>query len=140
MNAKLRLEALKKSAENHLDYEDVFAAYCELKGVVDLRLMVPNHLSAEAVNDLILIDNLANLTFRNVNPVAQSARTEQGARLDEYMVMTERELADLIFKQGGRFNNPDAISVAMHRNIIDDVKNEKAAYERIALREAEDED
>lgn len=133
--AKARLDALKILAQNHIEFLDVYVLYSEIKGLVDLRLMNPNHLSDDAVNELILVDNLASLTMRSVNPEAIKVRTEQGARLDEYMVMSERELADLIFKHGGRFNNPDAISVAMHRKITDDVKNERACYERIEQRE-----
>ncbi|WP_169697757.1 hypothetical protein [Methylophaga nitratireducenticrescens] len=53
--------------------------------------------------------------------------------------MNERELADLILKQGGRFNNPDTISVAMHHGILDDAKNERAVYESIEKREAKTE-
>lgn len=132
--AKARLEALKILAEDHIDFMDVYVLYSEIKGMVDLRFMNPNHLSVDAINDLILVDNLASVTMRNVNPEAIKARTEQGARLDEYMAMKESELADLIFKHGGRFNNPDAISVAMHRGILDDVKNEYATYEQIAKR------
>ena len=134
--AQIRLEALKVLAADYIDFQDVFAMYCEIRGLVELRLIEPNYLSDEVINELILIDNIANLTMRAVNPEAVILRTEQGARLDEYMAMSERELADLIFKQGGRFNNPDAISVAMHRGVIDDVKNERSAYERIAQRES----
>ena len=134
--AQIRLEALKVLAADYIDFQDVFAMYCEIRGLVELRLIEPNYLSDEVINELILIDNIANLTMRAVNPEAVILRTEHGARLDEYMAMSERELADLIFKQGGRFNNPDAISVAMHRGVIDDVKNERSAYERIAQRES----
>lgn len=134
--AKARLEALKILAHDHIEFLDVYVLYSEIKGLVDLRFMNPNHLSDDAINELILVDNLASLTMRNVNPEAIKVRTEQGARLDEYMAMSDRDLADLIFKHGGRFNNPDAISVAMHRGILDDVKNERAAYEQIAKREA----
>lgn len=135
--AKQRLEALKILALDHIEFQDVFGLYCEIRGLADLRYMEPNYLSDNSINELILVDNLANLTMRAVNPEAVKLRTEQGARLDEYMIMSERALADLIFKEGGRFNNPDAISVAMYRGIIDDVKNERAAYERLDLREAD---
>ncbi|MBN45321.1 MAG: hypothetical protein CMH23_02490 [Methylophaga sp.] len=138
--AKARLEALKILAEDHIEFMDVYVLYSEIKGLVELRFMNPNHLSDDAINELILVDNLASLTMRSVNPEAIKVRTEQGARLDEYMAMSERELADLIFKHGGRFNNPDAISVAMHRRILDDVKNERAVYESIDRRETTDKD
>ncbi|EGL53934.1 MAG: hypothetical protein VX829_07905 [Pseudomonadota bacterium] len=135
--AKARLEALKVLAADHIEFQDVFSLYSEIKGLVDLRYMNPTHLSDDAINELILIDNLASLTMRNVNPAAIKVRTEQGARLDEYMTMNERELIDLIFKHGGRFNNQDAISVAIHRGLLDDVLSERLAYEQVAKREVE---
>ncbi|MAX52315.1 MAG: hypothetical protein CMH22_10080 [Methylophaga sp.] len=107
---------------------DVYVLYSEIKGLVELRFMNPNHLSDDAINEMIFVDNLASLIMRSVNLEAIKVRTEQGARLDEYMAMNERELADLIFKHGGKFNKPDAISMAMHRGILDDVKNELACY------------
>lgn len=136
MLAKKRLEALKVLADDFIDFEDVMAIYYSIKGLTDLRYLSPNHLSAEAINELILVDNIASLTMRAVNPEASRVATDKGAELDKYMVISERELADLIFKEGGRFNNPDAVSVAMHRGIIDDVVNERAVYEAIEQREA----
>lgn len=135
--AQDRLEALKIIAANHVEYLDVHTLYCELKGIVDLRYIDDLGLSKDSVDELILIENLASLTMRSVNPEALKIKTEQGDKLDSFMAMPERKLADLIFKEGGRFNNPEAVSVAMHRGIIDDVKNEQAAYQRIAQRESE---
>ncbi|MDO8827735.1 hypothetical protein [Methylophaga sp.] len=137
--AKARLETLKTFAEDDIDFFDVYVLYSELKGLVDLRFLEPSYLSDDTVNVLILIDNLASLTMRSVHPETVEVLTEQGARLDEYMAMSERELADLIFKQGGRFNNPDAVSVALHRKIVDDIINERVAYERISQRESQEE-
>lgn len=137
--AKARLETLKTFAEDDIDFFDVYVLYSEIKGLVDLRFLEPSYLSDDTVNVLILIDNLASLTMRSVHLETVEVLTEQGARLDEYMAMSERELADLIFKQGGRFNNPDAVSVALHRKIVDDIINERVAYERISQRESQEE-
>jgi|TARA_R110000787_G_scaffold115982_1_gene226088 hypothetical protein len=133
--AKMRLEVLRNMSKNFIELQDVLSLYYEIRGLTELRKLSPCCLSDGAINELILAENLANLTMRNVNPEAIKIRTEQGMRFDEYTLMSERGLADLIFKEGGRFNNPDAVSVAIHRGIIDDVKNERACYERIERQE-----
>jgi hypothetical protein len=49
--------------------------------------------------------------------------------------MPARELLDLLFKDGERFHNHEAVSVAIHRGLIDDIMHESTAYQRLALRE-----
>jgi hypothetical protein len=46
--------------------------------------------------------------------------------------MPARELVDLIFKNGARFNNQEAVSVAIHRGLIENINNESQAYEKVA--------
>ena len=94
-----------------------------------LRNMSKNFIELQDV--LSLYYEIRGLTeLRKLSPCCLS----DGA-INEYTLMSERGLADLIFKEGGRFNNPDAVSVAIHRGIIDDVKNERACYERIERQE-----
>ena len=52
--------------------------------------------------------------------------------------MPARELLDLLFKQGARFHNQDAISVALHRGLISDIHHEAEAYARLQARECRD--
>ena len=49
--------------------------------------------------------------------------------------MPARELLGLLFKDGKHFHNQEAISIAMHRGLIDDIYHEAAAYARLEKRE-----
>jgi hypothetical protein len=49
-----------------------------------------------------------------------------------YLDMPARELVDFIFKNGARFNNQEAVSVAIHRGLVENINNESQAYEKLA--------
>lgn len=133
--AKQRFEALKALAANHLDFQDVRDCFFELTGLTSIRMTDNANLSSEVIDELILIDNLAVLTMRSVSPDTMSLFPLHAVSLTEYLNMSDRMLVDLVFKEGGRFNNQDAISVAMHRGLIDSINNQAEAYERVAERE-----
>lgn len=133
--AKQRFEAFKALAANHIDFQDVRDCFYELTGLTSIRMTDGANLSPEVIDELILIDNLAVLTMRSVNPDTLNLFPVHAVSLSEYLDMSDRMLVDLIFKEGGRFNNQDAISVAIHRGLIDSVKNQAEAYERVTERE-----
>jgi len=134
--ARQRFEAFKTLATNHVEFQDVRDCFYELTGLTSIRMADGAELSSEIMDELILIDNLAVLTMRSVNPDTLNLFPVHAVSLTQYLEMPDRELVDLIFKEGGRFNNQDAISVAMHRGLIDNINNEVEAYERVADRES----
>ena len=136
--AKQRFEALKALAANHVDFQDVRDCFYELTGLTSIRMTEDAELSSEVTDELILIDNLAVLTMRSVNPDTLNLFPVHAVSLTQYLDMSDRKLVDLIFKEGGRFNNQDAISVAMHRGLVDNINNQDEAYERVAERENAD--
>lgn len=135
--AKQRFEALKTLAGNHVDFQDVRDCFFELTGLTSIRMMDGANLASNITDELILIDNLAVLTMRSVNPDTMNLFPVHAVSLTHYLELSDRELVDLIFKEGGRFNNQDAISVAMHRGLIDSINNETEAYERVKAREGD---
>ena len=136
--ARQRFEAFKALAANHVEFQDVRDCFYELTGLTSIRMTEGAELSSEVTDELILIDNLAVLTMRSVNPDTLNLFPVHAVSLTQYLEMSDRELVDLIFKEGGRFNNQDAISVAMHRGLIDSINNQDEAYERVAERENAD--
>lgn len=135
--AKQRFEALKALAANNIDFQDVRDCFYELTGLTSIRMTDGANLSSEFTDELILIDNLAVLTMRSVNPDTLNLSPVHAVSLSEYLDMSDRMLVDLIFKEGGRFNNQEAISVAMHRGLIDNISNQTEAYERVEAREVD---
>lgn len=133
--ARQRFEAFKALAANHVEFQDVRDCFYELTGLTSIRMTEDAQLSSEVTDELILIDNLAVLTMRSVNPDTMNLFPVHALSLTQYLEMPDRELVDLIFKQGGRFNNQHAISVAIHRGLIDNINNEAEAYERVTERE-----
>lgn len=58
--------------------------------------------------------------------------SKETQNLAAYLDMPARELVDLIFKDGARFNNQEAVSVAIHRGLVENIHNESQAYEKVA--------
>ncbi|GAB4294141.1 MAG: hypothetical protein Kow0083_07210 [Methylophaga sp.] len=108
-------------------------AFYELTGLTSLRFVKDNGLSEEARYELVLIDNLAILTVKHTHPDVLECFSKEARKLAVYLDMPARELVDLIFKNGARFNDQEAVSVAIHRGLIENINNEAQAYEKLAV-------
>ncbi|MEX0616115.1 MAG: hypothetical protein WD177_09410 [Methylophaga sp.] len=139
--ARHRLKALKVAlAGRGADLNLVQNTFHQLTGLTSLRFVQNNGLSDETFKELSIIDNLAILNIQHSHPEVLDKFSQEAQQLSRYLDMPARQLLDLIFKEGGRFHNQEAISVAIHRGLIDDVHHEAEAYQRLAVREQRQQD
>jgi len=106
-------------------------AFYELTGLTSLRFVQDNGLSEKMRYELVLIDNLAILTVKYTHPDVLQFFSKETQNLAVYLDMPARELVDLIFKDGARFNNQEAVSVAIHRGLVENINDESQAYEKL---------
>ncbi len=134
--ARHRLKWLKVAlAGKNADLNLVQNTFHQLTGLTSLRFVQDNGLSDETIRELAIIDNLATLNVQQQHPEVLGKLSQEAQELSKYLDMPARELLDLLFKQGARFNNQDAISVALHRGLISDIHHEAEAYARLQARE-----
>ena len=135
--ARHRLKWLKVLvADRQAPSVKVQNAFYELTGLTSLRFVQDNGLSEKTRYELVLIDNLAILTVKHTHPDVLQFFSKETQKLAVYLDMPARELVDLIFKAGARFNNQEAVSVAIHRGLIENINDEAQAYEKIKSIEA----
>lgn len=131
--ARHRLKWLKVLvADRQAPSVKVQNAFYELTGLTSLRFVKDNGLPEKTRYELVLIDNLAILTVKHSHPDVLQFFSKETQNLAVYLDMPARELVDLIFKDGARFNNEEAVSVAIHRGLVENVNNEEQAYEKLA--------
>jgi len=131
-----RLKALRVSlAGRQANLNDAQNAFHQLTGLSSLRFVQHNGLSEETIHELIIIDHLAILGVQSAHPEIVEKLSKESQELAIYLDMPARELLDLLFKKGHRFHNQEAISVAMHRGLIEDIQHESVAYTRLEIRE-----
>ena len=131
--ARHRLKWLKVLvADRQAPSVKVQNAFYELTGLTSLRFVKDNGLSEKTRYELVLIDNLAILTVKHTHPDVLQFFSKETQNLAVYLDMPARELVDLIFKDGARFNNEKAVSVAIHRGLVENINNEEQAYEKLA--------
>ena len=131
--ARHRLKVLKYYVADHrMAFHYVQNTFHQLTGLSSLRFVEHNGLTEQLSHELAIIDNLAVLTVKSRYPDAMHLFSDEVQRLSLYLDMPARELVDLLFKQGARFNNPQAVSAALHRGLIDNVYNEAEAYQRLS--------
>ncbi|WP_289303055.1 hypothetical protein, partial [Methylophaga sp. UBA3996] len=134
--ARHRLKWLKVAlAGRNADLNLVQNTFHQLTGLTSLRFVQDNGLSEETIRELAIIDNLATLNVQQQHPEVLDKLSKEAQELSKYLDMPARELLDLLFKQGARFHNQDAISVALHRGLISDIHHEAEAYARLQERE-----
>ncbi|AFJ03691.1 hypothetical protein Q7C_2570 [Methylophaga frappieri] len=134
--ARQRLKALKVAlAGREADLNQVQNVFHQLTGLTSLRFVENHGLSDATVDELILLDNLAILNVQYAHPEAIEKFSTESQELSRYLDMPAKALLDLIFKEGARFSNPEAVSVALHRGLISDLHHESAAYARLAEQE-----
>lgn len=133
--ARHRLKTLNVMCASKASINKVQQSFYELSGLTSLRLVEDSGLSEATAHELVLIDNTAILVVKQVYPEIINCMPYQVQALCEYLEMTDRQLVDLIFREGGRFNNHEAISVARHRGLVTDILNETEAYQRVSERE-----
>ncbi|WP_289281702.1 MULTISPECIES: hypothetical protein [unclassified Methylophaga] len=137
--ARHRLKWLKVAlAGRNADLNLVQNTFHQLTGLTSLRFVQDNGLSEETIRELAIIDNLATLNVQQQHPEVLDKLSKEAQELSKYLDMPARELLDLLFKQGARFHNQDAISVALHRGLISDIHHEAEAYARLQERECRD--
>jgi hypothetical protein len=131
--ARHRLKWLKVLvADRQAPSVKVQNAFYELTGLTSIRFVQDNDLPEKTRYELVLIDNLAILTVIHTHPDVLQHFSKETRALAIYLDMPARQLVDLIFKHGGRFNNEEAVSVAIHRGLIENINNETLAYEKVA--------
>lgn len=131
--ARHRLKWLKVLvADRQAPSVKVQNAFYELTGLTSLRFVKDNGLPEKVRYELVLIDNLAILTVKHTHPDVLQFFSKETQNLAVYLDMPARELVDLIFKDGARFNNEEAVSVAIHRGLVENINNEEQAYEKLA--------
>ena len=131
--ARHRLKWLKVLvADRQAPSVKVQNAFYELTGLTSLRFLQDNGLSEKTRYELVLIDNLAILTVKHTHPDVLKFFSKETQNLALYLDMPARELVDFIFKNGARFNNQEAVSVAIHRGLVENINNESQAYEKLA--------
>lgn len=131
--ARHRLKWLKVLvADRQAPSVKVQNAFYELTGLTSIRFVQGNNLPEKTRYELVLIDNLAILTVKHNHPDVLQYFSKETQALAVYLDMPARQLVDLIFKEGGRFNNEEAVSVAIHRGLIENINNETQAYEKVA--------
>lgn len=134
--ARHRLKWLKVAlAGRNADLNLVQNTFHQLTGLTSLRFVQDNGLSDETIRELAIIDNLATLNVQQQHPEVLDKLSKEAQELSKYLDMPARDLLDLLFKQGARFNNQDAISVALHRGLISDIHHEAEAYARLQAKE-----
>jgi hypothetical protein len=134
--ARQRLKALQVSlAGRNANLNDAQNVFHQLTGLTSLRFVQNHGLSDSAVHELIIMDHLALLGVKGTHHEMVEALSKESQELAVYLDMPARELLDLLFKDGERFHNHEAVSVAIHRGLIDDIMHESTAYQRLALRE-----
>ncbi len=134
--ARLRLKALRVSlAGRQADLNLAQNTFHQLTGLTSLRFVQNNGLSVETIKELVILDNLAVLSIKTAHPEILENLSKEGQELSLYLDMPARTLLDLLFKQGERFHNEAAISVAYHRGLISDIQHEADAYARLNARE-----
>lgn len=134
--ARQRLKALRVAlAGRKADLNDAQNAFHQLTGLTSLRFVQYNGMSQTTIHELIILDHLAILGVQNTHPEIVEKLSQESQELAVYLDMPARELIDLLFKQGHRFHNQEAISVAMHRGLIEDIMHEAVAYQRLEVRE-----
>lgn len=133
--ARHRLKTLKVMCASKASINKVQQSFYELSGLTSIRLVEESGLSESTAHELVLIDNTAILVVKQVYPEIINCMPYQVQALSDYLEMTDRELVDLIFREGGRFNNHEAISVARHRGLVTSILNETEAYQRVLRRE-----
>lgn len=139
--ARHRLKWLKVLvADKQAPAVKVQNAFYELTGLTSIRFVKDNGLTEAARYELVLIDNLAILTVKHTHPKVLKSFSKEARQLAEYLDMPARKLLDLIFKNGARFNDQEAVSVAIHRGLIESIHNEAKAYEKLAELERRQED
>ncbi|EGL55377.1 MAG: hypothetical protein VX829_06150 [Pseudomonadota bacterium] len=138
--ARHRLKWLKVAlAGRNADLNLVQNTFHQLTGLTSLRFVQDNGLSDETIRELAIIDNLATLNVQQQHPEVLDKLSKEAQELSKYLDMPARDLLDLLFKQGARFHNQDAISVALHRGLISDIHHEAEAYARLQARECRSE-
>ncbi|MCC5797600.1 MAG: hypothetical protein JJU48_09790 [Methylophaga sp.] len=139
--ARHRLKALKVALVGRAaDLNLVQNTFHQLTGLTSLRFVQNHGLDEATCKELSIIDNLAILSVLYSHPEVLEKFSSESQQLSRYLDMPGRELLDLLFKQGGRFNNQEAVSVAIHRGLIDDIHHEAEAYRRFELRERSSQD
>ena len=134
--ARHRLKWLRVAlAGRNADLNLVQNTFHQLTGLTSLRFVQDNGLSLPTAKELAIIDNLAILNVQQQHPEVLEKFSNESQELSKYLDMPARDLLDLLFKEGGRFQNQEAISVAMHRGLISDIHHEKEAYDRLNARE-----
>lgn len=133
--ARHRLKALKFYVATYKeDLAAVINTFHQLTGLTSIRFVENHGLDESISQELALLDSIAILTIKNKCPYLISALSDEAQRLSLYHDMAAEELLDIIFKQGGRFNNQEAITVARHRGLLDKLSNEAVAYSRVKQR------
>ncbi len=133
--ARHRLKWLKVAlAGRDAEFNAVQNTFHQLTGLTSLRFVENNGLSDATKHELAIIDNLAILSVRYVYPELLEKFSQESQQLSHYLDMPDKALLDLLFKQGGRFNNQQAISAALHRGLIRDTHSEAEAYARLDAR------
>lgn len=134
--ARHRLKWLRVAlAGRDADLNLVQNTFHQLTGLTSLRFVQDNGLSAATAKELGIIDNLAILNVQHQHPEVLEKFSNESQKLSKYLDMPARELLDLLFKDGERFQNQEAISVAMHRGLISDIHHETEAYAKLDARE-----
>jgi hypothetical protein len=134
--ARQRLKALRVSlAGRHPDLNAAQNSFHQLTGLTSLRFVQYNGLSDSTIDELIIIDNLAMLSIQSAHPELIEKLSDESRTLSRYLDMPARDLLDLLFKNGERFHNHEAISVAVHRGLIHDIQHEAEAYAQLDARE-----
>jgi|SRR5690554_7666230 len=134
--ARHRLKWLRVAlAGRNADLNLVQNTFHQLTGLTSLRFVQDNGLSNGTMKELGIIDNLAILNVQQQHPEVLEKFSKESQKLSTYLDMPARELLDLLFKDGERFHNQEAISVAMHRGLINDIHHESEAYARLDARE-----
>lgn len=134
--ARQRLKALRvELAGRHADLNSAQNTFHQLTGLTSLRFVQNNGLSEATIDELVIIDNLAMLSVQSAHPELLEKLSKETQELSRYLDMPARALLDLLFKEGERFHNHEAISVAMHRGLIYDIQHEAEAYARLDARE-----
>jgi hypothetical protein len=134
--ARQRLKALRVAlAGRNPDLNNAQNIFHQLTGLSSLRFVQYNGLTESTVDELVIIDNLAILHVQMSHPEIIDKFCKESQELSRYIDMSPRQLLDLLFKDGHRFHNHEAISVAMHRGLIEDIHHEALAYTRLEIRE-----
>lgn len=136
MLARQRLKALRVAlAGRNANLNEAQNAFHQLTGLSSLRFVQHNGLSESTIHELIIMDHLAVLGVQSAHPEIIEKLSKESQELAVYLDMPARELLDLLFKEGQRFHNQEAVSVAMHRGLIEDIMHESMAYKRLEIKE-----